>query len=94
MDAGGAIVNEWTLPAVLVAGVGLGLVFAVAAVGWFLWRLFGARSALMLSEAFENKLSTWLRVAPPPLPPLDPAAGPSPVIWRDQSQPTRDESLS
>lgn len=77
----------------LVAGVGLGLVFAVAAAGWFLWRLFGQRSSLMLSEAFENKLAAFLKVAPPPLPPLKPTEQNEPMFqqWQDQQ---KDQGLS
>ena len=64
--------SEWTLPAVLVAGIGLGLVFAVAAFGWALWDWFGRDAKVMLAEAWRGRLSAVLRVAPPDLPPLDP----------------------
>ncbi|HEX6053727.1 MAG TPA: hypothetical protein VFZ21_30870 [Gemmatimonadaceae bacterium] len=63
--------NEWALPATLAAGVGLGLVFAVAAVGWALWAWFGRDATMMLAEAWRARLSAALRVAPPPLPPLE-----------------------
>ena len=92
MDADGALVtNDWTPLALVLFGIALGALALLAAALWWAarlaWKLFGADAIEMLSERWRGWLSVTLRVAPPPLPPLDQnAAMRQAWVQQDQSQ--------
>lgn len=63
--------SEWLLPTAVVAGIGLGVIFTIAALGWFAWHLYGRHAAHTSSEAWQNKLAVFFGVPRKPVTPLD-----------------------
>ena len=60
----------------VLGGFGLGALALLASVFFLalrlLWNVFGQDAVSMLGDAWRNRLSSALRVAPPPLPALRP----------------------